>query len=277
MKRELLHIYGPFSINSYGIAIAIGIFVFVWLIRKDPKAIALSVPDKIMDIVMIGIGAGIIGGRLLYIISEPDISFCFSELFAWGSGGGFSILGAIIGIGISFAYFLNKIRVPVLPFLDIIALYVPLVQSVSRIGCFFAGCCYGAPTSLGWGYIYTDPDSMAPLYIALHPAQLYSALSLFFIFLFLYFVVRKISVKQGQLFGAYLLCISIERFFIDFWRSDRIFHSNNHFLFLDYISIHQLIALVIGMSAFLFLVYVSIAPKQTSFVGTYTVDSNEHI
>lgn len=277
MKRELLHICGPFSINSYGLAMAIGIFLFVWLIKKDPKAIALSIPDKIMDIVMVSIGAGLIGGRLLYVVSDPDSSFCFSELFAWGNGGGLTILGAIIGIVIALVWFLKKIRVPVLSFLDVIALYTPLLQSVSRIGCFFAGCCYGAPTSLGWGYIYTDPDSMAPLYIALHPAQLYSALSLFFIFLFLYFVVQKICVKPGQLFGAYLLCISMERFFIDFWRDDRVFsqHYLIHFLFLDYVSIHQLIALVMGVSAFLFLIYIS-------FVEHYSIKStiesnNEHI
>ncbi len=282
MKRELLSIYGPFSINSYGVAIAVGVCLFIWLIKRDSKAIALSIPDKIMDIVMISIGAGIIGGRLLYVISEPEVRFCFSELFAWGNGGGFSILGAVAAIIVALTCFLKKISVPVLPFLDIIALYTPLLQSISRIGCFFAGCCYGAPTELFWGYVYTDTASMAPLYQALHPTQLYSALSLFFIFLFLYFVVQKISVKRGQLFGAYLFCISMERFLIDFWRDDRIFSQNFviHFLFLDYLSVYQLIALTMGVSSFLFLIYISFISKRTSphdSVEPYSVNSNEYI
>ena len=41
-----------------------------------------------------------------------------------------------------------------------------------------AGCCYGSPTDEPWGVVFMNPESLAPLGIALHPAQLYEFLFL---------------------------------------------------------------------------------------------------
>lgn len=258
MKRELLSICGPLSINSYGVAIVIGILLFMWLIKLHPKATKLNLYMHITDILLIGILAGIVGGRLLYVITEPEAdTSLFGFLSFWD--GGFSLLGSILAIIPSFAYYLNKIHIPVLPCLDLLALHAPLLQAVSRIGCFFAGCCYGCPTDNSWGFIYTDPQSMAPLHSALHPTQLYSAITLLVIFLFLYCVAQKIVTKPGQLLALYLLLVGSERFFIDFWRADRTFSVMPSWLpyATNNLSVNQLISLCIIIVATILLIYLS--------------------
>jgi phosphatidylglycerol:prolipoprotein diacylglycerol transferase len=132
--------------------------------------------------------------------------------------GGFSVLGSISAVALVLPLYIMKLNIPLLPFLDLIALHAPLLQSVARVGCFLAGCCYGTPTSSPIGFTYTDHESIAPLYQSLHPAQLYSAVALMLIFVFLYFAVQKVVSRPGQLFGCYLSLVGIERFVIDFFR-----------------------------------------------------------
>ena len=53
------------------------------------------------------------------------------------------------------------------------------VTSSDGSGCFFAGCCYGKPTTVPWAITFTDPYAAlnvgTPLNIPLHPTQLYEA------------------------------------------------------------------------------------------------------
>ena len=123
-------------------------------------------------------------------------------------------------------WYLKKINVSIIPFFDLVAIFAPLLQSISRIGCFFAGCCYGIPTTSPWGISYSDTNTVAPLHLTLHPTQLYSSLALLGIFLFMYFILQHTLKKTGQLFAAYLILASTERFIIDLWRADRVLVTN---------------------------------------------------
>ncbi len=87
--------------------------------------------------------------------------------------------------------------------LDIVAIYAPLLQSIARIGCLFAGCCHGIATTVPWAISYNDPTSFAPLGIPLHPTQIYSSLLLFGIFLILRFVATK-PQPAGKILTLYL-------------------------------------------------------------------------
>jgi phosphatidylglycerol:prolipoprotein diacylglycerol transferase len=246
MGNELLHIYGPFSIRSYGLMIAIGLALFVWLLQKHPKYKALTLGDKIIDITIVGIIAGLLGGRILFGLSQPEEISSLSDFFSFWNGG-FSILGCVLGVLCSIPLYLYYLHVPIIPFLDLIALYAPLLQSISRVGCFFAGCCYGHYTQLPWGVRYTDPYASAPLGICIHPTQLYSSLLLLIIFLGMYYILQNIYTKPGQLTALYLFFIALERFTIDFWRADTLSASP---FGITVFSLHQWIALIIaGASA----------------------------
>lgn len=215
-----LHIWGPLSIQAYGAMIFLGITIFLYLLHKDPKVKPLMSSATIFDIVAVGIVTGIIGGRVLYILEYWKEFHSLGELFfIWD--GGFSILGTLIALLIIIPRYLKKRGIPVYPFLDRVAVYAPLTQAISRLGCFIAGCCYGVMTNSCLAVTYSDPSSLAPLNMPLHPTQIYSAFLLSIIFIFLYFFAQKKFQQQGQLFGLYLILVSSQRFFVDSLRADR--------------------------------------------------------
>lgn len=223
MFPRIMHIYGPLSINSYGLMIAIGFLLFIYLTYKHPKRSRLISSDVFFNMMFVGLIAGIVGGRLFFVFSEWEtFSDNWLEVFyPWI--GGFGVLGSIIGILLVVSLYLKWNKVKILPVLDLAAIYVPLMQSIARIGCFLAGCCYGNVASPKfWGAItFTNPQGLAPLNIPLHPTQIYSSLASILIFLIVYFKAKYFSFKKGQILFTYLFLESLARFTVDFWRGDR--------------------------------------------------------
>lgn len=239
MYRELLHIYGDIHIHSFGVMIALGLLVFMLLMQQHPRFKTMLTNDQFHSILSYAILAGVAGGRVLYVISSWDLIEYPLEVFELWRGG-FSILGAILGIVLIMPLYLRKLHIPVLPFFDLTALYAPIIQAIARIGCFLAGCCYGCPTDLPWGVIFVDPASPATCFVPLHPTQLYSSLLSFLNFLLMYFVLQYRFTKPGQLFGMYFILASFDRFIIDFWRADRIYCASS---WSSALSMHQWIAI----------------------------------
>ncbi|HZW60783.1 MAG TPA: prolipoprotein diacylglyceryl transferase [Candidatus Babeliales bacterium] len=238
MRRTLVHLYGPFSIHSFGLMIALGLLVFTWLVLRHQGRKKIISSEQLIDVLLIGVVTATIGGRALYIFAEGarwDDLLCF-----WN--GGFSILGTVLSLLIVLPWYLYSRSIPILPFFDLVALYAPLMQAISRTGCFFAGCCYGLQTQVPWAIVYSDSESIAPLGTALHPTQLYSSIALLSIFLFLYYICQPLFKKPGQIVSLYLILISIERFSVDFFRGDQEFFANPS---LQLFSINQWIALAL--------------------------------
>lgn len=249
MRRELLHIYGPFAIQSYGLAIIIGLCVFNYFFLRNPKRATLISVDAYVTLLVYAIISALLGGRLLAMMYHlPHISLID---FISPLDGGFSLLGSIIALLIMLPLYLSYHRIPVMPFLDLASLYAPLLQSVARIGCFFAGCCFGQPSTMPWAISYSDSTSYAPLHIALHPTQLYSSLLLFLLFIALHIFYKTGYKKQGEIFMLYLMGMSIERFAVDFFRADRELLSQGSLF-----SLHQWITMSIFTLACAGFVYI---------------------
>lgn len=247
MYPYICQIYGPLYLNNYGLAIFIGILVFIKLTNKNPRRPKLLSTDKFINIVVYGTIVGVIGGRTLDLLNNYKNYTLYEALAFWEPG--YSVLGAIISIIIFLCWYLKKENIPVLPFLDLVAIYAPLLQSISRIGCFFAGCCFGAKTNMPWAITYTHPDVATYSnfkFVPIHPTQLYSSALLFLIFLIMLQLEKKVK-KPGLLITSYLMLSSIERFVVDFYRADREFYS---YKLLENLSIHQWISMLIFTLAF---------------------------
>ncbi len=227
MYPEILHLYGPFSIHSYGLMIALGVIAFVWTANRHPLRKKYMSSDALMDLVIMGTFWAVVGGRLLYVLTQWHTLDNWYDLFnVWQ--GGLSLLGSVLACGIFAPFYLWRHHIPVLPCLDLIGINAPLLQSISRIGCFLAGCCYGRAFPTCW--------------LATHPTQLYSAALLLMIFVALRWVYNTKNMHQGQLFALYLMMSNAERFCVDFFRGDQEFYSHP---LLSAISIHQWIALLL--------------------------------
>ena len=95
---------------------------------------------------------------------------------------------------------------------------VALAQGFGRIGCFLAGCCYGAETSSALSVVFPS-DSLAPSGIHLHPTQLYSSAFDFALGIFLIWYSKK-HRREGHTFSMYVIIYSVGRFLIEFLRND---------------------------------------------------------
>ena len=217
MHPILFH-FGPLTIYTYGLFVALGLLVGLSLALKEAKRKGFD-PQAILDLVFYTILAGIIGARIFYVVQNG--SFYKDNLLSivkiWEGGLVFQG-GLISAIPVAWVL-LKKKKLAFWQTFDVLAPYMALGQAFGRIGCFSAGCCYGKPTTLPWAVTFTNPKTLAPLGIPLHPTQLYSAAGLFFIFLILLFL-RKHTKFSGQLSCLYLIFHSSFRFVIEFFRGD---------------------------------------------------------
>lgn len=253
---KILHLYGSFYINSFGLCLAFALVVFIYFISKDSSLRKMLSLDGVINLTIYTAVVGVISGRILYVLTEFPKYDNVWDLVNIANGGA-SVLGAIIGAVTYLAIFAYKNNLPILELLDLGGIYVPVIHAISRVGCFLAGCCYGCESNLPWAITYTNPETVAPLYVAIHPTQLYSAGIFFLIFAFMYFNFSQIKPKiAGLVFSIYLILSSAERLFVDFIRGDRTFLLNKYEIF-RILSIHQVVALSLLSAALCYLIAVS--------------------
>lgn len=252
MYPKLLHLYGPFELNSFNTLIILGLVVFIPAVLRHPdRAKYISENDFINGALEAAL-ASLAGARLLAVISDWQNYTSLYDIVSFWKGG-LSMLGGILGVVAYSLFSFSTKKVPSsFAFFDIIALYAPLIHAIARIGCFLTGCCYGAPTSLPWGIEYAHPLVVAPLHIKIHPTQLYSSLLYCAFFLVLRSVSAQYLPTTGKLLMLYLMGISLERIFVDFFRGDRIVVTAPY----EFFSFHQWIALALFGTSLLGFIYI---------------------
>ena len=128
------------------------------------------------------------------------------------------VYGGIIG-GILAAWIYCKVaKLKFMKYFDLVMPSVALAQGFGRIGCFLAGCCYGKETESAFHIIFHD-SAYAPNNVPLIPTQLISSGLDFLNCIFLMWFAGK-KKGDGQVAGLYLICYSVGRFVLEFFRGD---------------------------------------------------------
>lgn len=209
---------GPLTIHTYGVFVALGFIAGILVTVKLGKDQGLQ-PQQVMDMAFVIILWAIIGSRLLYIL----INFSYyrahplDALKIWQGGLVFS--GGLVAVAGAMAWYLRRHRLSFWATGDLWAPALALGQAVGRIGCFMAGCCYGKPTELPWGIVFSHPHTLAPQNIPLHPTQVYSSFGGFLIFVILIIIHAKRKF-DGQVFVWYLILHSTARLLVERFRGD---------------------------------------------------------
>ena len=231
---------GRFTIHGYGVMIAIGILFGFTYAERQAKKHGLN-SDYADNLIFIAIAFGYACAKLTYVLVNWN-QFLSDPKAVLGSGG-WVVYGGILG-GILAAYIYCRMRN--LKFKDYFDLMLPgvsLAQAFGRVGCFFAGCCYGIETHSHFGVTF-PAHSLAPSGVPLVPTQLLSALGDLIIFLVLYRMYE--NEKTRTYTGAgYLVLYSLGRFLIEFLRGDV---ERGHIGFLStsqFISVFMMLAGVI--------------------------------
>ncbi|GAA0078518.1 prolipoprotein diacylglyceryl transferase [Clostridium sp. CTA-5] len=215
MKIFLFEFLG-IQVKSYGLMIAIGILVSVSLLLKKAKSKGYN-EDSLLNLIILAIISGVLGGKLLFILTEFR-SILDNPSILMNFGYGFVIYGAIILGALSIILYCRRKRWSVLDIMDLTVPGLAIAQGFGRIGCFLAGCCYGAETNLPIGVEF-PVNSLAPSGVHLHPTQLYSSAFDFLLGFFLLYYSSK-ERKSGKILSVYLIIYSIGRFMIEFLRND---------------------------------------------------------
>ena len=219
MHNDLFHI-GKITIHGYGTMIAIGVLaaIAVAILRCKKKDIN---PEPVLDLVLIGLIGGFAGGKLLFIIVEI-LSDGWSNFIrnpkAYLGGSGFVVYGGIICAVITGVIYFKIKKTDFLTYWDMIMPSVSIAQGFGRIGCFLAGCCYGAATDSPIGVVFPE-GSLAPAGVKLWPTQLMMSAGNFIIAGILILASTKLK-KRGQIGSLYLILYAIGRFGIEFLRND---------------------------------------------------------
>lgn len=207
---------GPITIHMYGLMVGIGFAAayFICCIRARRKGLSEDILWGILLCAVLGI---VTGSRFLYyLVSIPQIRKDPSIL--WNFKNGYVVYGGII-FGVLYGYlYCRKKQVSFLKYFDLVMPSVAAAQGFGRIGCFFAGCCYGRQTDSWFHIIYTHSD-FAPNHVPLIPTQLISSAGNFLIAGFLIWYSTK-AKKDGAVGVMYMILYSMGRFFIEIFRND---------------------------------------------------------
>mgnify|MGYP002240764937 FL=1 len=174
-------------------------------------------PDKVFYVTVWAVIGGFGGAKLLYLITQLPAILKDPSLLK-DARNGFVVYGGIIG-GILAAWLYCKVaKLKFMKYFDLVMPSVALAQGFGRIGCFLAGCCYGKETNSAFHIIFHD-SAYAPNNVPLIPTQLISSGLDFLNCIFLMWFAGK-KKGDGQVAGLYLVCYSVGRFVLEFFRGD---------------------------------------------------------
>ncbi|MDL2254140.1 prolipoprotein diacylglyceryl transferase [Ruminococcaceae bacterium OttesenSCG-928-I18] len=218
----------------YGVLIGLGVFLAIAFALNQARSFGID-PDRMIDVIVIGLILGVIGARLYYVLFVSVIEYTsFWQLINLRDGG-LAIYGGII-FGFLGALLGCKLRkVPLLPMFDVTAMGFLIGQCIGRWGNFFNQEAFGTNTILPWGMlsssttaylgaqqealalegVFVDPN------LPVHPTFLYESLWCALGF-FLLLAWKKRRHFNGELFLFYVIWYGVGRFFIEGLRTDSL-------------------------------------------------------
>jgi phosphatidylglycerol---prolipoprotein diacylglyceryl transferase len=168
---------GSLTIFTYGFFLALAFLAAMALAGREARRVGLP-PGRVYDLCFYSIIAALIGARFLQVLLEWDFYRVHPQDIVKVWDGGLAFQGGLVLGILTAVFYMWRHSLPVWKTLDVLALAMPLGQSIGRIGCFMAGCCYGRPNDLSWGVTFTDPQSLGPVGVKIHPTQLFMAVLL---------------------------------------------------------------------------------------------------
>ncbi|PID59231.1 MAG: prolipoprotein diacylglyceryl transferase [Ignavibacteriae bacterium] len=214
---------GPIHIRWYGILFAasflIGLQIMTKIFQKENKS-----ENDLNDLFIYMLLGTIIGARLGHCLFYNPVYYLSNPLeiiMVWK--GGLASHGAAIGIVTAiYLYSKKKTGQSFLWVMDRVVITVALAGFFIRTGNLMNSEIIGSVTDVPWAFKFvrayvSDPQTPR------HPAQLYEALtylSIFFLLLTTYFKSYK-KLKEGYLFGLFLILVFTARFIIEFFKENQ--------------------------------------------------------
>jgi phosphatidylglycerol:prolipoprotein diacylglycerol transferase len=221
--HPILFELGPATIYTSGVLLAAAYLLGLQMAIVRARKRGLD-HARVLDLGIYIIISALVGAKLLLVVTDLRTFVANpSELMALARSGGVFYGGLIVAVAVALLY-IRRIGLPLWTTCDVFAPGIALGHVVGRMGCFFAGCCWGKPTDVPWAITFTSPFAAAnvgtPLNVPLHPTQLYEAGAEAIILVLLLATERRGRPYPGRTFWLYMLLYAVSRFIIEFYRND---------------------------------------------------------
>ena len=205
------------TIPMYGVMSASGMLAAFILLGFTRKYTRFS-EDHALSAAIWAILFGFLGSKILYWIVEfkqilADPAFMLHTLRE-----GFVFYGALLGGLLGVGIYAAKKKLPFFAFTDYTIPGLVLGQAFGRVGCHFAGCCYGMECETPISVVFPS-GGLAPSGVPLLPTQLMEAVFLALLTILLVVILKK-KKPFGTVSGWYMVLYGVWRFAIEFFRSD---------------------------------------------------------
>ena len=244
------------GLHTYGVLVAAGFAVGIVLFWREGRRQGLD-GGRLLDLSFWSLVAGLVGSRAAFVAlnarefaeacfggegtSDGRIVGCAAILRFWE--GGFVFYGGVLAVGMVVLLFCRREGWSFWRVGDLAAPTLAIGHALGRLGCFFAGCCFGKACPGPWAVSF-PPGSVAyeELHAVgvlapgarrtppLHPTELYEAageLALFALLLLLRHLWRTPTAdrhgagrRPGGLILSYAASYAVLRFAVEIFRGD---------------------------------------------------------
>lgn len=202
------------NVHMYGVMIAVGLLAAFGVLFFYGKKMGLD--ESFLDFVfydaiaavVLGFGSAALFQAIYDYIENPANGFHISGSITFIGG----LIGGAAAFLILYALFRKKLKNRLLDCISMLPCCILIAHGFGRIGCFFAGCCYGKETDCFLGVKF--PNLPKPV----HPTQLYEAAFLFLMFGLCSYLLLKKKFRHNM--SVYLVSYGLFRFLIEFIRDD---------------------------------------------------------
>ena len=195
-----------FNFSIYGVCILASIIIgmiFIYISLRKKKIDK----EKIMLSFMLMILLVITGGKLFTIVTSESNNLLTAGLSSYGGA-----IGMILTVVI-FTFIYPDYKKD---FIDNYILSIPLIYSISKLGCFFVGCCHGIEYNGIFNVTYIDASD-----ISYFPVQLAETIAFMIIFIICLIIYSKTKYKKYIIEIVFILS-GLCKFLLDYLRISHI-------------------------------------------------------
>lgn len=222
---------GPIRFHVYGLMIAIGVMVAVWIAQRQWNRIG-GRAGTFAALALWAVPGGLVGARVYSLCTSwhVDTGGHWLKAFAvWD--GGLGIWGGVVGGLATGLYGAHRLRLTWAPLMDCVAPALPLAQAIGRIGNYFNQELYGWRTNLPWAVKIDHPSyNAAGAVIAppgtFQPTFLYEMIGDVLVAVLVLWVLRRqrVRLRRGYAFAVYTGGYTFVRFWTEYLRIDPAHH-----------------------------------------------------
>ncbi len=208
MRPVLTDFFG-IPISAFGVFLLLGFFAAIVMARRAAKEKLGIDPNATLDLALYAIIAGIVGGRIGYIlINLPQFIQDPAKMVTIWRDGGLVFYGALIAALLLTRAFARRLNVAFGALVDAFAPAMIVGYGIAMIGALLHGLFAGKPTGVPWAVdLFLERR---------HPAQIYLLIASAAILVILR-AQRGQQLFPGTLFILTLFLQAVARFVVDFF------------------------------------------------------------